>query len=83
MQAVTWELEKRELQKLHASGRIVQAWVFQPWVKAIIDKHLKELAEAPKPTIAFHVRWGDKIEEDILLVTHLAHPRPHIQSDNA
>ena len=49
--------------------------MFQPWVKAIIDKHLKELAEAPKPTIAFHVRWGDKIEEDILLVSQLAHPR--------
>ena len=49
----------------------LQAWVFQPWVKDIIDKRLKELAEAPKPVIAFHVRWGDKIEEDILLVRHL------------
>jgi hypothetical protein len=44
-------------------------------VKAIIDKHLKELAEVPKPTIAFHVRWGDKIEEDILLVSQLVNPR--------
>ena len=49
----------------------LQAWVFQPWVKAIIEKRLKELAEAPKPVIGFHVRWGDKIEEDILLVRHL------------
>ncbi len=49
----------------------MQAWTFQPWVKDIIDKRLKELSEAPKPVIAFHVRWGDKIEEDILLV------RPH------
>ena len=56
--------------------------MFQPWVKAIIDKHLKELAEAPKPTIAFHVRWGDKIEEDILLVSHLAHPRPRMLTCN-
>lgn len=49
-----------------------QAWVFQPWVQKTIDKHLKMLAEAPKPTIGFHVRWGDKIEEDILFVSHLA-----------
>ncbi len=48
-----------------------QAWVFQPWVRDIIDKRLKELSEAPKPVIGFHVRWGDKIEEDILLVRHL------------
>ena len=66
----------------HAGGRDVQAWVFQPWVKAIVDKHLKELTEAPKPTIAFHVRWGDKIEEDILLVSHLALPRPRMLTCN-
>jgi len=39
-------------------------------VKDIIDKHLKALEDAPGPTIGFHVRWGDKIEEDILFVSH-------------
>ena len=47
---------------------LAKAWVFQPWVKQVVDKRLAELARAPKPTIGFHIRWGDKIEEDILFV---------------
>ena len=32
---------------------------------------MKELEEAPKPIIGFHIRWGDKLDEDILLVSYL------------
>ena len=39
-------------------------------MQAVIDKQLKDLAAAPGPTMGFHVRWGDKIEEDILFVSH-------------
>jgi len=49
----------------------LQAWVFQPWVQSVIDKSLKALAEAKGPTMGFHIRWGDKIEEDILFVSPL------------
>ena len=47
----------------------MQAWVFQPWVQEVLDKRLKQLADAKKPTMGFHIRWGDKIEEDILFVS--------------
>jgi hypothetical protein len=50
----------------------MQAWVFQPWVKDVVDKRLRELEGAKKPTIGFHIRWGDKIEEDILFVRALS-----------
>lgn len=44
--------------------------MFQPWVQSVIDGQLKALAAAEKPTMGFHIRWGDKIEEDILFVSH-------------
>ena len=37
-------------------------------MKEVVDKRLAELARASKPTMGFHIRWGDKIEEDILFV---------------
>jgi hypothetical protein len=44
-------------------------------VQSVIDKQLKELAAAVGPTMGFHIRWGDKIEEDILFVSILSPTR--------
>ncbi|CAL8469658.1 g9199 [Coccomyxa elongata] len=63
----------------NAAG-VSQAWVFQPWVQSVIDGQLKALAAAEKPTMGFHIRWGDKIEEDILFKRPTTHPKDYIES---
>ena len=47
----------------------LQLWRLQEWVQAKIDPRLAALADAPKPTIGFHIRGGDKGEEDVLRVS--------------
>ena len=46
----------------------MQAWKYQPWVQEVVDKRLAKLAEVALPSIGFHVRGGDKLAEDKLLV---------------
>ncbi len=46
----------------------MQAWKYQPWVQKAIDKRLAKLADVAQPTIGFHVRGGDKLAEDKMLV---------------
>jgi hypothetical protein len=41
-----------------------QVWVLRPWVALEVAPHLESLAAAAQPTIAFHVRSGDKLQED-------------------
>ena len=45
-----------------ACGR--QVWNLKPHVKLAVDPMLARLALAEKPTIGFHVRGGDKLQED-------------------
>lgn len=49
----------------------MQAWKYQPWVKEAIDKRLDKLADVTLPTIGFHVRGGDKLAEDKMLVSKM------------
>lgn len=46
----------------------MQAWTFQPWVLEAVKKRLDKLADVAQPTIGFHVRGGDKLAEDKMLV---------------
>ena len=46
----------------------MQAWKYQPWVQKAVDKRLSKLADVAQPTIGFHVRGGDKLAEDKMLV---------------
>ena len=46
----------------------VQLWRPQEWVQARVDYKLRALASYPQPTIGFHIRGGDKGEEDVLRV---------------
>ena len=46
----------------------MQAWKYQPWVQKAVDKRLAKLADVAQPTIGFHVRGGDKLAEDKMLV---------------
>jgi len=48
---------------------IVQAWKYQPWVQEAVNKRLNKLADVVPPTIGFHVRGGDKLAEDKMLVS--------------
>ena len=47
---------------------MMQAWTYQPWVQEAINKRLNKLADVTQPTIGFHVRGGDKLAEDKMLV---------------
>ena len=42
--------------------------MYQPWVQEAINKRLNKLADVEQPTIGFHVRGGDKLAEDKMLV---------------
>ena len=42
--------------------------MYQPWVQEAINKRLNKLADVTQPTIGFHVRGGDKLAEDKMLV---------------
>ena len=57
----------------------VQLWRLQEWVQQKVDARLALLEQAVKPTIGFHIRGGDKGEEDVLRVKMLrvaCHTRP-------
>ena len=56
------------LQSAYPQAWCVQAWKYQPWVQKAIDKRLAKLADVAQPTIGFHVRGGDKLAEDKMLV---------------
>ncbi|KAK9840749.1 hypothetical protein WJX81_002183 [Elliptochloris bilobata] len=43
---------------------ISKAWVLRPWVAVEVSQHLAVLEAAAKPTIALHIRGGDKVAED-------------------
>eukprot|EP00884_Botryococcus_braunii_P012233 jgi/Botrbrau1/2100/Bobra.0093s0008.1 len=53
-------LDYAELQTESAT----KLWNFQPWIRARIDYELKEVKRFQRPTIGFHIRGGDKFEED-------------------
>ena len=56
----------------------LQLWRFQGWVQRKVDVKLAALEQAAKPTIGFHIRGGDKGEEDVLRVRMRAlHRVPH------
>ena len=46
----------------------VQIWRFRNWVIAQLDPVMEELREMPAPHMAFHIRGGDKLSEDVALV---------------
>jgi hypothetical protein len=47
----------------------VQVWTFTDWVQAELDPVLEELSQMPAPRVGFHIRGGDKLSEDVQLVT--------------
>ena len=38
--------------------------MLRPWVAIEVARHLAALEAAEKPTIALHIRGGDKVQED-------------------
>lgn len=58
----------------------LQAWKYQPWVQEAIEKRLSKLADVHSPTIGFHVRGGDKLAEDKMLVSHRSQLSPLLHS---
>jgi hypothetical protein len=46
----------------------LQLWKFRPRVQQLVDKTLSRIRGLPPPTIGFHVRGGDKLNEDKKLV---------------
>ena len=45
-----------------------QVWTFSSWVQHQVDPVLEEMAGMAAPRIAFHIRGGDKLSEDVELV---------------
>ena len=45
-----------------------QVWSFKEWVQDELNPVLEELADMPHPRMAFHIRGGDKLSEDVQLV---------------
>ena len=45
-----------------------QVWTFSSWVQHQVDPVLQEIADMAGPRIAFHIRGGDKLSEDVELV---------------
>ena len=50
----------------------MQSWKFRPDVQAMVDTALDKVDSYQKPTIAFHVRGGDKVTEDEAVVSLLS-----------
>ena len=46
----------------------LQIWRFKDWVKDQLEPVMEELHEMPAPRMAFHIRGGDKLSEDVQLV---------------
>ena len=44
-----------------------QVWEYKPGVQDAVDLVLAQLEHMQKPTIGFHVRGGDKLNEDTQL----------------
>ena len=42
----------------------VQVWKYTPWVQEALDPLVAQLELLEKPTIGFHIRGGDKLDED-------------------
>jgi len=57
-----------------------QVWQLRPWVALEVAPHLESLAAAAQPTIAFHVRGGDKLQEDQSSRVHPATARSTCES---
>lgn len=51
----------------------MQVWAFSEWVRQQLDPEMEELARMPSPRIAFHIRGGDKLSEDVQLVSLSLH----------
>ena len=47
-------------------------WRFNAWVKDQLEPVMEELHEMPAPRMAFHIRGGDKLSEDVQLVRLIA-----------
>ena len=56
------------LQPLAIAGDAPQVWRFNDWVKDQLQPVTEELHELPAPRMAFHIRGGDKLSEDVQLV---------------
>jgi hypothetical protein len=46
-----------------------QVWKFSKWVEEELAPVLEELSQLPAPRIGFHIRGGDKLSEDVQLVS--------------
>jgi hypothetical protein len=49
---------------MHELACECQVWNLKPHVRLAVDPMLARLELADKPTIGFHVRGGDKLQED-------------------
>ena len=56
------------LQPLAIAVDAPQVWRFNDWVKDQLQPVMEELHELPAPRMAFHIRGGDKLSEDVQLV---------------
>ena len=54
--------------------RCLQVWRFRDWVIDQLEPVMEELQGMPAPRMAFHVRGGDKLSEDVQLVSRSAMP---------
>ena len=56
------------LQTLNSRVDALQIWRFNGWVKDQLEPVMEELHDMPAPRMAFHIRGGDKLSEDVQLV---------------
>eukprot|EP00884_Botryococcus_braunii_P010355 jgi/Botrbrau1/19320/Bobra.0073s0052.1 len=42
----------------------LKLWNLQPWIQSRVDAAISQMMHLPRPTIGFHVRGGDKFDED-------------------
>lgn len=52
----------------------LQVWRFNDWVKDQLEPVMEELHDMPAPRMAFHIRGGDKLSEDVRLVRSCHRP---------
>lgn len=58
----------RPLVSTDSASGYLQVWRFNDWVKDQLEPVMEELHEMPAPRMAFHIRGGDKLSEDVQLV---------------
>ena len=69
------------LQPLAIAADAPQVWRFNDWVKDQLQPVMEELHELPAPRMAFHIRGGDKLSEDVQLVRYRPLlDRSHVQT---